>query len=65
LFGADYPPRYIKSFSWGGASGFHREPLERTLTTAEIVMSRRDQMLSQEERELLSRHYQETVKEEK
>jgi UDP-N-acetylglucosamine diphosphorylase/glucosamine-1-phosphate N-acetyltransferase len=64
IFGADYPPRFIKSFSWGGAAKLKTEPLARLLATTETVMSRRGQMLSANERELLTRHYHESVKEE-
>ncbi|MCC6477417.1 hypothetical protein IT157_10230 [bacterium] len=64
IYGGGYPPRYIRSFSWGGKDGFHTEPLDRTLESARVVMSRRERALSDEEQTLLEQHYLETVKQE-
>jgi UDP-N-acetylglucosamine diphosphorylase/glucosamine-1-phosphate N-acetyltransferase len=59
IYGSDFPTRYIRSFQWGGASGFRTVPLERTLESAQIAMSRRGQELSAEEAALLRVHYYE------
>jgi hypothetical protein len=64
VYGGGNPPRFIRSFSWGGKDGFHTEPLERTLESSRVVMSRRGSALSEEERTLLEQHYLETVKQE-
>lgn len=61
VYGAGYPPRYIPSFSWGGADGLKPGSLERTIEIAREVMPRRGQDLSDAEAELLRRHYAETV----
>lgn len=53
LFGAGFPPKYIPSFSWGGAEGFTDHRLTDALTTAERVMARRNMVLSAAERRLL------------
>jgi hypothetical protein len=45
LYGADYPPKYIPSFTWGGASGFEEHDLERALVTTSRVMERRGKSL--------------------
>ncbi len=64
VYGAGYPTRFIRSFSWGGNDGFHVEPLERTLESARVAMSRRGQALSVAEEELLRQHYEKIVKQE-
>lgn len=53
LFGAGFPPKYIPSFSWGGAEGFTEHRLADALATAERVMARRNMVLSAAERRLL------------
>lgn len=64
VYGAGYPTRFIRSFSWGGKDGFHVEPLARTLESARVAMGRRGQALSIAEEELLRQHYEKIVKQE-
>ncbi|MDX1531112.1 MAG: putative sugar nucleotidyl transferase [Rhodothermales bacterium] len=54
LFGAGFPPRYIPSFSWGGADGLVEYRLEKALRVAEAVMARRDLPLTDADREMLT-----------
>lgn len=61
VYGADYPPKFIDSFMWGGAGGLKAGELQRTLETATYSMSRRGVELSKAEAELISRHYAERV----
>ena len=42
LFGGDFPPKDIPSFSWGGAGGLVEHDFEKFCRTAERVMARRD-----------------------
>ena len=65
VYGGGYPPRFIRSFSWGGKDGFHVEPLERTLESARVAAVRRGREISQAEAELLAEHYASIVKQEK
>jgi len=53
IFGAGYPPKFIPSFSWGGAQGLITHRLEDALDTAKKVVSRRDHEFSQEEEDIL------------
>ncbi len=46
VFGAGFPPKFIPSFSWGGADGFVTHKLEKALETADKVMKRRDQKVT-------------------
>lgn len=58
VFGADFPPKHIPSFSWGGASGFVKYDFDKMLETAKNMMSRRNVTLSQEEIDILRHIYQ-------
>ena len=53
IFGEGYPPKFIPSFTWGGAAGLTTHRLEDALDTARKVVSRRDMDLSKEEEEIL------------
>ena len=55
LYGAEFPPRYVPPFSWGGSTrGFTTYRLQKALAVAERVMSRRDMSLSDAHKELLT-----------
>jgi UDP-N-acetylglucosamine diphosphorylase/glucosamine-1-phosphate N-acetyltransferase len=41
IFGEGFPPKFIPSFSWGGASGFREYNFEKAMEVAGIVMGRR------------------------
>ncbi|NNC94883.1 MAG: glucose-1-phosphate thymidylyltransferase [Chitinophagales bacterium] len=41
IFGGDFPPKFIPSFSWGSADGFKEFRLKEALKLAETVMARR------------------------
>lgn len=42
IFGDGFPPKFIPSFSWGGAAGLVTHRLEDAMETARRVMARRD-----------------------
>lgn len=46
IFGAGFPPKYVPSFSWGGAHGFAAYDLERCIDVARTVMGRRKVVLT-------------------
>ncbi|GAB4418627.1 MAG: GlmU family protein [Bacteroidia bacterium] len=54
IFGADFPPAFLPSFSWGGAAGLSTYRLDKALETAGRVMSRRQLALSQAEQEVFA-----------
>ena len=54
VFGEGYPRNYIPSFAWGGSSGFETFLLPKALETAERVMARRNVVLTEEDKEILS-----------
>lgn len=53
LFGADFPPKYVPSFSWGGARGLEVYKLEKALEVAERVLERRNQKFAEDDRKIL------------
>ncbi|MEM1094348.1 MAG: putative sugar nucleotidyl transferase [Bacteroidota bacterium] len=54
LYGAGLPPRYVPSFSWGGADGLVPYRLDKALRVAEAVMARRKRRLTPNDRAILT-----------
>ncbi len=46
IFGADLPPKYVPSFSWGGGRGWSQYMPEKACETARRVMARRNTIMS-------------------
>lgn len=61
VFGEGFPRNYIPSFAWGGAGGFVTNKLEKALETAERVMSRRNVVLTEVDKEILSHIFEATT----
>jgi UDP-N-acetylglucosamine diphosphorylase/glucosamine-1-phosphate N-acetyltransferase len=53
IYGADFPTKYIPSFSWGGSAGFVPFKLDKALEYANNMMERRGLNLTDEEVEML------------
>ena len=53
IFGSGFPRNFIPSFTWGGAGGMTTNQMAKVLETASLVMERRDQQLSDEEKAIL------------
>lgn len=54
IFGGDFPPKFVPSFSWGGKENAEEYRLSEALTTAERVLARRGIVLQEEDREIFS-----------
>lgn len=54
IFGGDFPPKYIPSFSWGGAAGFEPYDLNKAYEACNRMMERRGQQLSEAERSIMA-----------
>lgn len=54
VFGADFPPKFIPSFSWGGAAVSEIFLLDKAIALAEKVKHRRNQPFTQEEKDLFT-----------
>ncbi len=46
VYGSGFPPKFIPSFSWGGAEGLVEHRFEKALATARQVMKRRNKTLT-------------------
>jgi UDP-N-acetylglucosamine diphosphorylase/glucosamine-1-phosphate N-acetyltransferase len=53
IFGGDFPPKHIPSFSWGGSGGFEEYDIEKMLSTASQVYARRGLDLTDNHRKIL------------
>lgn len=54
VFGHGFPPNYVPSFAWGGASGFETYQLPKAIETAGRVTGRRNVIFSDVDKEILS-----------
>ena len=61
IFGAGYPRNFIPSFAWGGTNGYTTYKLSSAFETAERVMERRDQHLSDEDRHIYEQVFHKTA----
>jgi UDP-N-acetylglucosamine diphosphorylase/glucosamine-1-phosphate N-acetyltransferase len=53
IFGADFPPKFIPSFSWGGAQWLRTFTFEKSLEAIQRMMERRNLSLADNEKEVL------------
>lgn len=60
IFGADFPDKFIPSFTWGGAGGFEKYQLEKAMEVASRVMGRRNMMFDEVEQRIFRHIYEET-----
>ena len=64
LYDGGFPPRYVPAFSWGSpGTGFATYRLEKAFRVAEAVMARRDTPLTDADRTLLTRLFEQTAPE--
>lgn len=54
IWGGDFPPKYIPSFSWGGSTGFERFRLDKAIEYANNMMNRRGLALTEDEIAILT-----------
>ncbi|MDF1697863.1 MAG: GlmU family protein [Saprospiraceae bacterium] len=62
IFGSGYPRNYIPSYAWGGAHGFKTYQLNKSMETAERVMSRRSITLTENDKHILEHIFLSTSK---
>lgn len=53
IYGGNFPPKFIPSFSWGGADGFVEYNIEAAFDTAEKVCARRNISFDEREKAVL------------
>jgi len=57
LFGAGFPEKFVRSFSWGGSEGITAYDFNRAMETAGRMMARRSVQLSETEKEMYRHIY--------
>jgi UDP-N-acetylglucosamine diphosphorylase/glucosamine-1-phosphate N-acetyltransferase len=55
IYGGNFPPKFIPSFSWGGADGFATYQLDKACETAERVFERRHKKFDKLEKAILAK----------
>lgn len=60
IFGGDFPPKFIPSFSWGGAKGFEQYELSKAFEAIERMMARRNKSLSEQEKAIIQHCYKQS-----
>jgi len=55
IYGGDFPPKFIPSFSWGGADGFTTYEFDKACETAERVFERRHKKFDKVEKDMLAK----------
>lgn len=53
IFGAGFPEKFIPSFAWGNVGNWSTYRLDQAIETAEAMMSRREVILAEEDKEIL------------
>ncbi len=62
IFGGGFPRNFIPSFSWGGSGGFSTYLTKKAFETAKVVMQRRKEDLTDEDKAILEHIFEETKK---
>ncbi|MDO9188029.1 MAG: GlmU family protein [Bacteroidia bacterium] len=62
IFGAGFPPNFIPSFSWGGASGFTVYKIKEAIAVATRVFERRGLVFDETEKDILTHVFELTEK---
>lgn len=62
VFDAGFPPKFIPSFSWGGAEGITTYKLEKAFESAGKMMERRNVKLSEADKRMLSAIFEREIK---
>jgi len=62
IFGGNFPPNFIPSFSWGGSSGFETYQINKAFEVATQVMERRNVPFTDVDKEILNSIFQLTSK---
>lgn len=58
IYGAGFPPKFVASYAWGGASGLITHRVDDAIATAKKVMARRDIEFSADDDAILRKVYE-------
>ncbi|WP_248723895.1 GlmU family protein [Seonamhaeicola sp. ML3] len=62
IFGSGFPRNFVPSFSWGGSAGFTTYLTRKAFEVAQVVMDRRKQEFTEEDKAILEYVFEETKK---
>jgi len=62
IFGSGFPRNFVPSFSWGGASGFVTYQTNKAFEVAKIVMDRRHEAFTDQDKAILEHVFEESKK---
>lgn len=62
IFGGNFPPKFVPSFSWGGDKQWNTYSFEKASKMVEMVKMRKNHAFDQKEKELLYTIFQKTAK---
>lgn len=55
IYGGDFPPKFIPSFSWGSKEGFEKYRIEKAIETAKAMMNRRHVNFTEGDRKIFEK----------
>lgn len=61
IFKSGFPPNFVSSFNWGGSRDSLRYELKASFEAAEKMMARREKILTEKDREILTHIFNETT----
>lgn len=61
IFKSGFPPNFVSSFNWGGSRDSIRYELKASFEAAEKMMARREKILTEKDREILTHIFNETT----
>ena len=62
IYGSNFPRNFIPSFSWGGAAGFKTYNIDKAMETSELVMARKNEVFTTEDRKIMEHIFEITKK---
>ncbi len=62
IYGSNFPRNFIPSFSWGGAAGFKIYNLDKAKETAQLVVSRKNEEFTDQDKKILEHVFEITKK---
>ncbi|WP_417886803.1 GlmU family protein [Zunongwangia sp.] len=62
IYGTGFPRNFIPSFSWGGSAGMKIYQTSKAFEVAELVLKRREEEFTEEDKEILTHVFEETSK---
>lgn len=60
IFGSGFPRNFVPSFSWGGSKGFVTYKTSKAFEVAEVVMSRRHEAFTDQDKAILEQVFEDT-----